>query len=72
MQTFLEYKKMIDYDTNLIMQKALSLYLDSGMFEKNLNYLSQVFHEQVCISGWGSTIVPRRKAGKMVIENDFR
>ena len=47
MQTFLEYKKMIDYDTNLIMQKALSLYLDSGMFEKNLNYLSQVFHEQV-------------------------
>lgn len=46
-QAFLERKKMIDYDTNLIMQKALSLYLDSGMFEKNLNYLSQVFHEQV-------------------------
>ena len=47
MQAFLEHKKMIDYDTNLIMQKALSLYLDSGLFEKNLNYLSQVFHEQV-------------------------
>lgn len=47
MPTFLEHKKMIDYDTNLIMQKALSLYLDSGMFEKNLNYLRQVFNKQV-------------------------
>ena len=37
---------MIDYDTNLIMQKALSLYLDSGLFEKNLNYLKQVFQKQ--------------------------
>lgn len=47
MPIFLEHKKMIDYDTNLIMQKALSLYLDSGMFEKNLNYLRQVFNKQV-------------------------
>ena len=46
-QTFLEHKKMIDYDTSLIMQKALSLYLESGLFEKNLNYLNQVFHEQL-------------------------
>ena len=43
---FLDHKKMIDYDTNLIMQKALSLYLDSGLFEKNLNYLKQVFQKQ--------------------------
>ena len=46
-QTFLEHKKMIDYDTSLIMQKALSLYLESGLFEKNLNYLNQVFHKQL-------------------------
>ena len=45
-QAFLDHKKMIDYDTNLIMQKALSLYLDSGLFEKNLNYLKQVFQKQ--------------------------
>lgn len=25
----------MDYDTNLIMQKALSLYIDNGMFLKN-------------------------------------
>ena len=36
----------MDYDTNLIMQKALSLYLDNGMFDKNLTYLSKVFQEQ--------------------------
>lgn len=47
MQAFLEHKKMIDYDTNLIMQKALSLYLDSGLFEKNLNYLNQVYQKHV-------------------------
>lgn len=45
-KAFLDHKKMIDYDTNLIMQKALSLYLDSGLFEKNLNYLKQVFQKQ--------------------------
>ena len=46
-KSFLNLKKMIDYDTNLIMQKALSLYLDSGLFEKNVTYLKQVFQKQV-------------------------
>lgn len=46
MPSFLKLKKLMDYDTNLIMQKALSLYLDNGMFDKNLTYLSKVFQEQ--------------------------
>lgn len=38
---FLEYKSLIDYDTNLIMQKALSLYIDNGMFARNTSLLVQ-------------------------------
>ena len=34
-KTFIAYKSAVDYDSNLIMQKALSLYIDSLMFEKN-------------------------------------
>ena len=33
--TFLSHKGLIDYDTNLIMQKALSVYLENGMFQKH-------------------------------------
>ena len=32
---FVAYKNILDYDSNLIMQKALSLYIDSQLFEKN-------------------------------------
>ena len=32
---FVTYKNILDYDNNLIMQKALSLYIDSQLFEKN-------------------------------------
>lgn len=40
---FLHYKSIMDYDSNLIMQKALSLYIDNGMFEKNrLALLKQI------------------------------
>ena len=34
-ETFIAYKRAVDYDSNLIMQKALSLYIDNLMFEKN-------------------------------------
>ena len=34
-ETFVSYKNILDYDSNLIMQKALSLYIDSQLFEKN-------------------------------------
>lgn len=34
-QPFVHYKSLMDYDSNLIMQKALSLYIDNGMFERN-------------------------------------
>lgn len=41
--TFLAHKGLIDYDTNLIMQKALSVYLDNGMFQKNIKKLRDLF-----------------------------
>ena len=34
-KAFVSYKNILDYDNNLIMQKALSLYIDSQLFEKN-------------------------------------
>ena len=34
-EVFVSYKNILDYDNNLIMQKALSLYIDSQLFEKN-------------------------------------
>lgn len=44
---FIAYKKAVDYDSNLIMQKALSLYIDNLMFEKNrLALLSQLEAEK--------------------------
>ncbi len=36
---FIQHKSSIDYDTNLIMQKALSLYIDNGMFSRNTQHL---------------------------------
>lgn len=43
---FIKHKTLIDYDTNLIMQKALSLYIDNGMFARNTQNLHQVHHAQ--------------------------
>ncbi len=45
-QTFLEEKSLIDYDTNLIMQKALSLYIDNGMFARNTQHLRNLYAQQ--------------------------
>lgn len=42
-EPFLAHKSMIDLDTNLIMQKALSLYLANGMFNKNLKHQRHIF-----------------------------
>lgn len=41
---FLHYKGLMDYDTNLIMQKALSLYIDNGMFAHNTRLLRESAH----------------------------
>lgn len=43
--TFLAHKGLIDYDTNLIMQRALSVYLDNGMFQKNIKKLGDLFQQ---------------------------
>lgn len=42
LKNFLNYKSLMDYDTSLIMQKALSLYIDNGMFAKNKKHLRQI------------------------------
>ena len=58
-EAFVSYKNILDYDSNLIMQKALSLYIDSQLFEKNRlarltlqeNYQAQikkVLEENIC------------------------
>ncbi|MBY5035186.1 PLP-dependent aminotransferase family protein [Streptococcus gallolyticus] len=41
---FLHHKGLMDYDTNLIMQKALSLYIDNGMFSRNTRLLQESAH----------------------------
>ena len=41
-----EEKSLIDYDTNLIMQKALSLYIDNGMFARNTQHLKNRHFQQ--------------------------
>lgn len=48
--TFLSHKGLIDYDTNLIMQKALSIYLDNGMFKKNIKKLKDLFQQNMAKS----------------------
>lgn len=45
-ESFLEEKSLIDYDTNLIMQKALSLYIDNGMFARNTQNLRNLHLKQ--------------------------
>ena len=37
----LKLKGTLDYESNLVMQKALSLYIDNGMFAKNKELLHQ-------------------------------
>ncbi|EGJ28020.1 aminotransferase-like domain-containing protein [Streptococcus porcinus] len=44
---FLNHKAMIDLETNIIMQKALSLYLTNGMFERNFDRLYDYFQEKM-------------------------
>ena len=48
--TFLGHKGLIDYDTNLIMQKALSVYLENGMFQKNIKKLGDLFQQNMAKS----------------------
>lgn len=45
-ESFLRHKNLMDYDTNLIMQKALSLYIDNGMFARNTRHLYQLKEDQ--------------------------
>lgn len=45
-ETFLAKKVLIDYDTNLITQMALALYLDSGMFDKHRKELAKIYRKK--------------------------
>lgn len=43
----------MDYDSNLIMQKALSLYLENGMFDSNKKHLQTTTYErQLIYEAW--------------------
>ena len=46
----LTYKTILDYDSNLIMQKALSVYLENGMFQKNIKKLGDLFQQNMAKS----------------------
>ncbi|MFC3927127.1 aminotransferase-like domain-containing protein [Streptococcus caprae] len=46
-QTFLDYKNLMDYDSNFIMQKALSLYLDNGMYKKHRDQLVKGHRDKI-------------------------
>ncbi|MET3557295.1 DNA-binding transcriptional MocR family regulator [Streptococcus rupicaprae] len=43
LKEFLAHKQVMDYDTNLILQKALALYIKNGMFSKNVASLKRQF-----------------------------
>ncbi|MFQ3139377.1 PLP-dependent aminotransferase family protein [Streptococcus pyogenes] len=43
---FLTQKSLIDLDTNLLMQKALALYLENGMFQKNLRFIKRYLKQR--------------------------
>lgn len=45
-EPFIRYKNAMDYDNNLIMQKALSLYIDNLMFAKNRQLLLSMEEKQ--------------------------
>ena len=45
-ESFTAKKMLIDYDTNLLSQKALSLYIDSGMFERHRQLLAQSYQKK--------------------------
>ncbi|KXT77364.1 putative transcriptional regulator of pyridoxine metabolism [Streptococcus sp. DD10] len=46
-ESFLQYKSIMDYDSNLIMQKSLSLYINNGMYGKNrLDRLKKMREQQ--------------------------
>ncbi len=44
--TFLKYKRLIDYDTNLLLQKAMSIYIDNGMFFKHRDKLISLYSQK--------------------------
>ncbi len=43
---FLKSKNLMDYDTNLIVQKALSLYIDNGMYNKHRQRLISLYAQK--------------------------
>ncbi|MBP2622998.1 aminotransferase-like domain-containing protein [Streptococcus oricebi] len=44
---FIDYKASVDYDSNLIMQKALAIYIDNLMYEKNRSALLKLQEEKM-------------------------
>ncbi len=45
-EKFFRYKKLMDYETNLVLQKAFSIYIDNGMFHNHRNKLINIYEEK--------------------------
>lgn len=45
-EEFLKHKGLMDYDTNYLIQKAFSLYIDNGMFRKHRDRLVSIHAEK--------------------------
>ncbi len=45
-RTFSKYKSLMDYDTNLLLQKAMSIYIDNGMFFKHRDKLINLYSQK--------------------------
>ncbi len=43
---FSKYKNLMDYDTNLLLQKAMSIYIDNGMFFKHRDKLINLYSQK--------------------------
>ncbi len=43
---FLMYKQLMDYDTNFLIQKAMSLYIDNGMYFKHRDSLLRLYNQK--------------------------
>ncbi len=43
---FSKYKTLMDYDTNLLLQKAMSIYIDNGMFYRHRNKLIALYSKK--------------------------
>ena len=65
---FTAKKMLIDYDTNLLSQKALSLYIDSGMFERHRQFLAQSYQKKATVLNQTLQALYLRQDGRQLFD----